>query len=151
MIAESGTPDACIFAIFSFAGCEKLQPSMLQLATVSGQPHWQASLAPTRRMSCLTLAICAGADKERIRSAHAAMSGGAASRRPALHRNILLSDTHYLGPRILQLDLARNQRYQGSEDQHDSACPDPADQRKYVRLNDRLIILYLREVQIEIL
>src|SRR5438067_1196768 len=133
MIAESGIPEDCIFAIFSFAGWEKLQPSMLQLATVSGQPHWQASLAPTRRMSCLTLAICAGAAEESIRSMHAAMNGGAAGHRPALHRNILLGDTHYLGPCILQLDLAWNQRYQGSEDQHDSACPDPADQRKYVR------------------
>src|SRR6266478_4174009 len=98
MMAESATPDACIFAIFSFAGWEKLQPNMLQLATVSGHPHWQASLAPTRRISCLVLAICAQAEAEKT------------SRRMTLllHWNILLGDADYLGPGVLQLDLARN-------------------------------------------
>src|SRR6266567_2105502 len=60
-MVESGTPDACICAIFSLAGWEKLQPSMLQLATVSGQPHWQASRAPTLRIFWVVLAICAHA------------------------------------------------------------------------------------------
>src|SRR2546426_9904160 len=60
-MVESGTPAACICAILSLAGWEKLQPSMLQLATVSGQPHWQASRAPTRRIFWVVLAICAHA------------------------------------------------------------------------------------------
>src|SRR3989442_11644631 len=67
-MAESATPEACICAIFSFAGWEKLQPSMLQLATVSTQPHWQASLAPTRRMFWVVLAIWENAAAVSVRA-----------------------------------------------------------------------------------
>src|SRR6266849_8223381 len=99
-MAESATPEACICAIFSLAGWEKLQPSMLQLATVSGQPHWQASRAPTRRMFWVVLAICA----------HAAVARASARSTLLLHGNMFLGDAYYLGPGVLQLDLARNQR-----------------------------------------
>src|SRR5260221_14506492 len=69
-MVESGTPEACICAIFSWAGWEKLQPSMLQLATVSGQPHWQASRAPTLRIFWVVLAIWAyaGGSSARVSS-----------------------------------------------------------------------------------
>src|SRR5881296_1665634 len=99
-IAESATPAACICAIFSLAGCEKLQPSMLQLATVSGQPHWHASLAPTRRIFWFELAIWAVAAvvRSRITSvAHALLR--AASR---------LFSTHELSTGVEKsLDAAR--------------------------------------------
>src|ERR1700744_679721 len=56
-------PRACIFAIFSLAGLEKLHSSMLQLATESGHPHWHLRRAPTRRVSTLgfSAAVCAHA------------------------------------------------------------------------------------------
>src|ERR1041384_3202379 len=140
MMAESGTPAACIFAILSFAGWEKLQPSMLQLATVSGQPHWQASLAPTRRISCLTLAIWAQAAVVRT------------SRRVALllNWNMLLGDAYNFRPRVLQLDFARDQCDERAEDQDDAAGPDPTDQWEHVGLNDRLVVLELSEIQVQI-
>src|SRR5262245_37262816 len=118
MILESGTPSDCILAIFSFAGCEKLQPSMLQLATVSGQPHWQASLAPTRRISCLTLAICAHA---------AVVRTSGRSVNLLLNRNMLLGDAYNLRASVVQLDLARDQRDQRPENQNQPAGPDPRD------------------------
>src|SRR5438270_13573367 len=121
MIAESATPAACICAIFSLAGWEKLQPSMLQLATVSGQPHCHASLAPTRRMSWLVLAICA----------QLAVHNASARIALLLRGNILFSDADHLAPGVLQLDLARNQRDEGAEDEDNAAGPDPADQREY--------------------
>src|SRR2546428_1190290 len=95
-MAESATPEACICAIFSLAGWEKLQPSMLQLATVSTQPHWQASLAPTRRIFWLVLAIwaqAATAARARVRSTL------------PLNRDMFFSDADYFCPGVLQLDL----------------------------------------------
>src|SRR5262245_56336639 len=103
---------------------------MLQLATVSGQPHWQASLAPTRRMSCLTLAIWA--QEATVRTSRRVIL--------LLNWNMLLRDAYYLGARVLQLDLARDQRDKRAEDQNEAAGPDPTDQREYVGLNDRLVV-----------
>src|SRR2546430_11276349 len=100
----SGTPAACICAILSLAGWEKLQPSMLQLATVSGQPHWQASRAPTLRIFCVVLAICA----------QAAVARASARSTLLLHWNMFLGDAYYFGPGALQLDLAWDQRDQGT-------------------------------------
>src|SRR6476646_9777766 len=122
MMDESGTPAACICEIFSFAGWEKLQPSMLQLATVSEHPHWHASLAPTRRIFWFVLAICAQTGAMRARAKSATL---------LLNRDIFLGDAYYFGPGILQFDLARNQCDQCAEDQDDTARPDPTDQRKY--------------------
>src|SRR5882672_9602239 len=64
---------------------------------------------------------------------------------------MFLGDAYYFGPGVLQLDLAWDQRDQGTEDQDDAAGPDPTDQRKYVRLDDGLVILQLREVQVQVL
>src|SRR5436190_500047 len=124
-MVESGTPAACICAILSLAGWEKLQPSMLQLATVSGQPHWHARRAPTRLIFCVVLAICAHAAVAR------ASARASARNTLLLHWNMFLGDAYYFGPGILQLDLAWDQRDQGTEDQDDAAGPDPTDQRKY--------------------
>src|SRR4051794_9083524 len=122
MMAESATPDACICAILSFAGWEKLQPSMLQLATVSGHPHWQARRAPTRRIFCVVLAICACAAVARTTASHILL----------LNRNMLFRNSHNFRARILQFDLARDQRNQSPEDQNNTARPNPAHQRKNI-------------------
>src|SRR6058998_2990285 len=103
MMVESGTPAACICAILSLAGWEKLQPSMLQLATVSGQPHWQASRAPTLRIFCVVLAICAHAPVARVNAR------ASAKNTLLLHWNMFLGDAYYFGPGVLQLDLAWDQ------------------------------------------
>src|SRR5947207_13296101 len=102
MMAESATPDACICAILSFAGWEKLHPSMLQLATVSGQPHWQASLDPTRRIFCVVLAIWADAavarTKVRTRARNTLLL--VLTARLLLDRNILFGNTHNFSARV---------------------------------------------------
>ncbi len=56
-------PTACICAMRSLAGFEKLHSSILHVATESLHPHWQASRAPTRRTSTLGFseAVCARA------------------------------------------------------------------------------------------
>src|SRR5437016_971135 len=128
MIAESDAPAACICVIFSFAGCEKSQASMLHVATVSEHPHWQASLAPTRCVSIFwsRLGICACVRTAAHRARRMSL---------LLDRDILLGNADHFGARILQFDLARNQRDQGAENQDDPAGPDPGDQRKDISLN----------------
>src|SRR5256885_15397838 len=101
MMAESGTPADCIFAILSFAGWEKLQPSMLQLATVSGQPHWQASLDPTRRIFCVVLAIWAEAAIARASARKTLLL--VLTARLLLDRKILFGNIYHFGARVLQL------------------------------------------------
>src|SRR5206468_2442575 len=133
MMAESATPDACICAILSFAGWEKLQPSMLQLATVSGQPHWQANLEPTRRIFCVVLAIWAEAAAASTRAKNTLLL--VLTARLLLDRNILFGNANYFRARVLQLDLARNQRNQSPENQHNTARPDPAHQREHISLD----------------
>src|ERR1700730_12416428 len=101
IMSGSFVPADCICAIFSRAAGEKGQPIMLQLATVSGHPHWHASLAPTRRTSSFLPAICAWAAPPNVRA-----SASATTLR--LHLNMLFRDAHNFGTSVLQLDLARN-------------------------------------------
>src|SRR5262249_8345097 len=138
----SEAPSDCILAILSFAGWENPHPSMLHEATVSGHPHWQASRAPTRRTSSFWLvpAIWAAAGRPAISA-----SAKAALR---LHRYILLRDAHNFGAGVLQFDFARNQRDDRTDNQQDAADPNPADQRKHVRLDDGFVVLQLGEIQI---
>src|SRR6267142_5708329 len=119
IIAVSEAPEDCICAIFSLAGCEKPQPSMLQVATVSLQPHWQASLEPTRYASTFWLrpAICAIANEATQTARIASL---------LLHWNMLLGNPHNFSSRVLQFNLAGNQGDHRSENQHDSAGPNPA-------------------------
>src|SRR5258708_6020058 len=108
MISGSFVPADCICAIFSRAEGENGQPIMLQLATVSGHPHWQASLAPTRRTSSFLPAICACAATHKVSANASAML--------LLHLNMSLCNPHHFGASVLQLDLARYQRDQRTEE-----------------------------------
>src|SRR5579885_1786210 len=147
MIWSSVMPTACILAIFSLAGLEKLHSSMLQVATESLQPHWHCSRAPTRRTSLLgfSAAVCASPERD---NATAAIKAS----RLILNRYMFLGNPHHFRAGILHLDLARNQADQRAADQHQAAHPDPGDQRKNVGLDDRplVVIRHAREVQVQI-
>src|SRR5579884_2252983 len=120
MIWSSPIPAACIFAIFSLEGFEKLHSSMLHVATESLQPHWHCSRAPTLRTSLLGFSAAVWASPER----HAATAATSA-KRLILNRYMFLRNAHHFGAGVLHLDFARNQADQGAADQHQSPHPDP--------------------------
>src|SRR5579871_4316812 len=126
-------PRACIFAMFSFAGFEKPHSSMLQVATESLQPHWQARREPTRRASMLGFSDAVWAQVRaaiRVSAASHSTRGSvvrapAKARRPAprskalsLNRGMLSCYSNYFGAGVLHLDLARDQAGEGAADQH---------------------------------
>src|SRR5581483_10159932 len=119
-IWSSAIPTACILAIFSLAGLEKLHSSMLQVATESLQPHWHCSRAPTRRTSLLgfSAAVCASPESD---SAAAAIK----ARRLIRNRYMFLGNSHHFRAGVLHLDFARDQADQRAADQHQAAHPDP--------------------------
>src|SRR5215471_13452348 len=109
----------------SFAGFEKWHSSMLQVATESLHPHWQASRAPTRRTSRLGFsdAVCASA-----------ATVTTATKMLLRNRRMLLNHSHHFRPRVLHLHLARHETNQRPADQHERADPNPRHQRKHVSL-----------------
>src|SRR5690242_17483007 len=139
---------ACILAIFSLAGLEKLHSSMLQVATESLQPHWHCSRAPTRRTSVLGFseAVCASPEND-------AATATTKTRRLFLNRCMFLRNPHYFRARILHFDFAWNQADQRAADQHQATDPDPGNERKYVGLNDSplIVVRHTGEIQVEVL
>src|SRR5690348_6124157 len=109
-------PRPCICAMRSLAGLEKWHSSMLQVATESLHPHWQASRDPTRRTSTLGFsdAVCARAATANI-----------ASSKLLLKRCMFLRVAHHFRAGVLHLNLARNQAHKGAADQHQAPNPDP--------------------------
>src|SRR5215467_12314848 len=111
---------ACMRAIFSLAGLEKLHSSMLQVATESLQPHWHCSREPTRRTSLLGFSDAVWA---------IAATATTSINRLLLNRCMFLGNAHYFRAGVLHLDFARNQADQRAGNQHQSANPDPRHQR----------------------
>src|ERR1051326_8950274 len=139
-ICPSDVPLDCICAIRSLAGFEKWHSSMEQVATESLQPHWQAIRAPTRRTSRLGFseAVCA-----RAAAVNATRKVLAACLRARLRKLLcmFLGNAHHFGAGILHLHLARNQACERPGYQHQTADPDPGDQREHIRLNDRALVI----------
>ena len=79
MICSSLMPTACMRAMRSLAGLEKLHSSMLHVATESLQPHWHVSRLPTRRTSGLgfSAAVCARATAAGNSARQPALAGAA--------------------------------------------------------------------------
>src|SRR5665811_1531245 len=119
-ICSSLMPTACICAMRSLAGLEKLHSNMLHVATESLQPHWHCRRAPTRRTSTLGfwLAVWASATTATLRT-----------NRLLLNRCIFLGIPYYFRAGVLQLDFARHQADQRAEDHYERADPDPRNQR----------------------
>src|SRR5580704_4899468 len=145
MICWSLYPMACIWAMRSLAGLEDGHSSMLQVATVSLQPHWQARWAPTRRTSTLGFseAAWASAATTRAESKYVFTAQTRSQRRKrgeaiipgfsprflcaglALNRNMFLRNPHHFSAGVLQLDFAGDEADQRSADQREAADPDP--------------------------
>src|SRR5437870_5764532 len=108
----------------SLAGFEKWHSNILQVATESLHPHWQANRAPTRRTSTLgfSAAVCAHAAK----AVRIAITTG----QLLFNRGMFFGNSHDFGAGVLQFDLARHQAHKGTADQHKAANPDPRHQRK---------------------
>src|ERR1017187_8566714 len=136
-------PTLCICAMRSLAGLEKWHSNILHVATESLHPHWHCRRAPTRRTSTLgfSLAVWASATTATIRT-----------NRLLLNRCIFLGIPHHFRAGVLQLHFARHQAHQRPEDHHQGADPDPRDQREYVCLNHRalIVVAHPAEIQIEI-
>src|SRR5689334_2796996 len=119
MMVGSETPDACILAMRSRAGREKLHSSIEHVATVSGQPHWHASLAPTRRTSIWPPEVCA------VPVWISAATLSAAARRALfLDRDMFGGDPDHFGSGVLHFDLAGYERNERSEHEHQRPSPD---------------------------
>src|SRR5581483_9503299 len=131
-IWSSAIPTACILAIFSLAGLEKLHSSMLQVATESLQPHWHCSRWPTRRTSTLGFsdAVCASAT-----------TATRIARKLILNRRMFLGDPYDFRARVLSFNLARRETDEGAPDEDEAADPDPAHERENVGLNDGALIV----------
>src|SRR5215469_14433431 len=128
-------PSACILAMFSFAGFEKPHSSMLQLATVSTQPHLQARWAPTRRASILGFSEAVWAQD------NAPTSATMTSHQLLLNRRMLPCHSYHFRAGVLHLYLARNETGEGAANQNESANPDPRNQRKDICLNHRALVV----------
>src|SRR5450432_2976424 len=107
----------CIWAIRSLAGLEKWHSSMLQVATESLQPHWQAIRAPTRRTSTLgfseavwATAAAASTTISRTRTSARPLPDGRGSVPLLLfNRRMLCRIAHHFRAGVLHFDLARHQ------------------------------------------
>src|SRR6185436_13079319 len=101
----------CMAAIFSLASLPKWHSSMEQVANESGQPHWQAMRAPTRRTSKLGFcdAVCAAAANATRASSKLLLNGFLNSMFPG--------NTYDFGARVLHLHFAWNQADESARDQ----------------------------------
>src|SRR5690242_15535087 len=111
-------PSACILAIRSLAGFEKLHSSIAQVATVSLHPHWHAMWEPTRRTSTLGFSAALLAQ---------AQAASASANRLLWNLSILSRNPHHFGAGVLHLHFAGHQAHQRAADQHQTADPDPGD------------------------
>src|SRR5271166_6534556 len=110
---------ACILAIFSLAGLEKLHSSMAQVATVSLQPHWQPICAPTRRTSTegFSAAVSARARGQKDKARMKSRAGLRAPRRlracPTLFWDvgIFSGNPDHFGAGVLHLDFAGDETH----------------------------------------
>src|SRR6266496_3182272 len=105
-ICWSVIPTACIRAMRSLAGLEKWHSSILQVATESVHPHWQASRAPTRRVSGLGFS-----DAVWARAATATAVAKTTASTLLLDRCMFLRIAHHFGAGVLHFNFARDQAH----------------------------------------
>src|ERR1017187_550971 len=102
-------PSDCILAICSLPGLEYSHCSMLQVATVSPQPHLQRSRLPTRTTSAFGFSDAVAPPGGGAEGVCASAVATAASRRLLLNRCMGFGIAHHFSAGVLHFHFARHQ------------------------------------------